>query len=56
MSDRCDKCLWAEIINSQDGWSFIGCTHEPYKGKWVTEIKDCPKEREKDAKRMDIIL
>jgi hypothetical protein len=25
---------------------FLGCRHEPYKGKWVAEIKECPKEGE----------
>ena len=43
---RCNPCPYAEEMNSSDGWFFLGCFHKPYNGKWVVEIKDCPKERE----------
>lgn len=42
---RCKYCEHAKEI----GWgncSFLGCYCEPYRGKWVKEIKDCPKESE----------
>lgn len=42
---RCEGCEYAKEINATGDWKFIGCTHEPYKGKWVAEIKDCPKEK-----------
>ena len=45
---RCNPCPYAEEMNSSDGWFFLGCFHKPYNGKWVAEIKDCPKEREDD--------
>lgn len=43
--EKCRKeCEFAEGIHAQDGFFFIGCHHEPYRGKWVREIKECPKE------------
>lgn len=41
--DRCLGCDHCRGISAQDGFSFLGCYHEPYRGKWVVEIKDCPK-------------
>lgn len=48
---RCKGCEYGRGV-SGGGWSFLGCFHEPYKGKWVAEIKDCPigKESKKDAR------
>lgn len=46
ISGRCYGCENAEIVYAQDGWSFVGCNHEPYHGEWTAEIKDCPKESE----------
>lgn len=40
---RCNPCEYAERVKAQDGFTFLGCKHEPYNGKWVAEIKDCPK-------------
>ena len=49
--ERCKGCPYARTIytgpavgyeNGQQ-WTFIGCTHAPYHGKWVKEIKECPK-------------
>lgn len=40
---RCNPCEYAERVTAQDGFTFLGCTHNPYHGKWVAEIKDCPK-------------
>lgn len=39
---RCKECDYSRI-HSGGGWSFLGCSHEPYTGKWVSEIKYCPK-------------
>lgn len=42
---RCKGCQFARSINSTPGgWEFVGCTHEPYQGKWVAEIKECPRD------------
>lgn len=43
---RCRNCIDAHIVPSTGGFMFLGCYHEPYNGKWVAEIKDCPKESE----------
>lgn len=45
---RCNPCPYAEEMSGSGGWCFLGCFHKPYNGKWVVEIKDCPKEREDD--------
>lgn len=38
---RCKNCQYGKVVSSGN-WSFLGCYAEPYKGKWVVEIKDCP--------------
>lgn len=45
--NRCEGCEFARRIEATGGWSFIGCRHEPYHGKWVAEIKECPKNDDK---------
>ncbi|MFA9464070.1 MAG: hypothetical protein ACERKN_07225 [Velocimicrobium sp.] len=40
---RCKGCKDARRVSASQGFSFLGCYHEPNKGKNVTEIKDCPK-------------
>lgn len=58
MKNRCEGCEFATKISAKmDNWSFIGCMHEPYKGKWIVEIEDCPKEvevKEKDDRDKNI--
>lgn len=36
-------CKFARYVGTWEGWGFLGCCHAPYKGKSVSEIKDCPK-------------
>lgn len=46
---NCEKCEYArKIYAAPDNWSFKGCTHKPYKGKFCAEIKECPKEKKKE--------
>lgn len=46
---RCEGCKYCRVTDG-DGWDFYGCYHEPYKGKWVAEIKLCPKKaKEKET-------
>ena len=40
---RCEGCEFCKPIYANGGWRFFGCHHQPYHGKWVAEIKDCPK-------------
>ena len=50
--ERCDGCKHCKLVHSNGGFSFYGCRYKPYHGKWVAEIKDCPKaigERKDDA-------
>lgn len=35
-------CEFARMVTATGGWSFYGCTHEPYHGKWIAEINECP--------------
>ena len=42
---RCNPCKYAKVvIAAPSQFMFLGCYHEPYCGKWVKEIKECPKE------------
>ena len=41
---RCHPCEYAKSVMANGQWMFLGCFHEPYHGKWVKEIKDCPKQ------------
>lgn len=41
--ERCEGCERCKQVHANGGWSFFGCYHPPYHGKWVAEIKDCPK-------------
>lgn len=47
---RCRPCKYARVVFAQDQFMFLGCYHEPYRGKWVAEIKDCPKKLNKEKK------
>lgn len=41
---RCNPCEYAKPVVGTGQWTFLGCYCKPYRGKWVKEIKDCPKE------------
>ena len=41
---RCSNCGYARVVTAQDQWQFLGCYCKPYTGRWVAEIKDCPKD------------
>lgn len=41
---RCKGCEHCKLIQDNFSWSFYGCFYKQYKGKWVAEIKHCPKE------------
>lgn len=45
---RCNPCEFAKVVVGTGQWHFLGCYCPPYKGKWVAEIKDCPKENDND--------
>lgn len=45
-TSRCEKCKYRRTVHATGGWQFNGCYHRPYTGKWVAEIRDCPKEKE----------
>ena len=40
---RCNPCRHAREVETTGQWSFLGCYHPPYHGKWVAEIKECPR-------------
>lgn len=48
---RCNPCEFSKCIVANDQFMFLGCVHQPYKGKWVREIKDCPKDAKKDDEK-----
>jgi len=41
---RCKGCEFLKTVYAQNNFRFYGCYCKPYRGKWVAEIKDCPKE------------
>ncbi len=43
--ERCEGCKDRHIVHTNSGFKFYGCYHRPYIGKWVAEIKECPKEK-----------
>ena len=43
---RCEGCKYVRTVHATGGWCFVGCYHRPYAGKWVAEIKECPKRKE----------
>ena len=46
-SGRCTGCEYSDVVRAAPtGFMFLGCRHKPYSGKWVAEIKECPKEGE----------
>ena len=50
---RCHPCKYARAVFAQDQFMLLGCYHEPYRGKWVAEIKECPKAGEQATKMND---
>lgn len=48
---RCDGCRNCRTVHANGGWSFCGCYHEPFRGKWVAEIQNCPKGKEEESER-----
>lgn len=43
IKQRCEGCEYCKRVYAQNNFRFNGCYHRPYTGKWVAEIKDCPK-------------
>ena len=48
-NEKCCSCKNSKVVVCNSGFKFLGCTHPPYKGKWVAEIKDCPKTQREDG-------
>ena len=46
---RCNGCKDCRKVTAADGFTFLGCFHNPFRGKWVAEIKDCPKANVSDT-------
>lgn len=42
--NRCIKCKYRKTIHAQYEWMFDGCCYKPYRGKWIQEINECPKD------------
>lgn len=40
--NRCETCRHARSFSAAGWGRFLGCTQQPYKGKWVIEIEFCP--------------
>lgn len=44
--EQCKGCPRLHHMHDQIGWWFYGCGHAPYHGKFIAEIKECPKDKE----------
>lgn len=53
MNFQCKGCSFAKKVTANGGWSFTGCVFEPYQGKWIAEIKECPKKQLEEQKMND---
>ena len=42
----CKNCDHIKTVHATGGFKFKGCYYKPYKGKWIVEIKECPKKVE----------
>ena len=40
--DRCKNCEFYRSVFELNAWGAKGCYHEPYHGKYILEIKECP--------------
>ena len=55
--EKCEGCPYAIRVfagpavgyNKGKQWSFVGCKHDPYKGKWIKEIKVCPIDEQREV-------
>lgn len=45
---ECSKCRFRKIFDCTDNFKILGCMHEPYHGKWVVEIDECPKKKRRE--------
>lgn len=41
--NKCKFCIFSIVIVKWGERKILGCTHEPYQGKRIAEIKECPK-------------
>ena len=51
---RCKPCEYGRVVVATGQFMFLGCYCEPYRGKWVAEIKNCPIGRKGEEKRCDM--
>ena len=45
-TNHCRKCEYSYRFSSQDGCWFIGCKYPPFRGRWVAQIEECPKDKD----------
>ena len=48
INKECSKCRFRKIFDCDDNFKILGCMHEPYHGKWVVEIDECPKKKRRE--------
>lgn len=42
--DRCKICTHCRLVKAYPDFSFYGCFCAPNRGKWIIELKKCPKQ------------
>lgn len=43
----CEQCTFGQVTYKGNNF-YMGCFHKPNKGKWVDQIKECPKEKREE--------
>lgn len=43
--EKCKTCEKCQVIRKDRFGIYLGCYENPYKGKWVAEIEECPKNK-----------
>lgn len=47
---NCENCEFVCKLSADIWFRFLGCKHNPYHGKWLAEIEECPKIKVTDRK------
>ena len=52
---KCRMCEYRKESKDRDGFSFLGCYHNPHNGMWIGMVKVCPREGNVKPEPIDCI-
>lgn len=44
-TQHCLQCQYSKDRRDQDGYKYCYCFYDQDKGRWVAEIRECPKDK-----------